>query len=82
MPTMGGSTALVACRALARAQPAYSAPPSLFADELTLLVVRVAYPIYQSPVVPGCEELTANKKAAMNAIVSTLQHCYQQHSIC
>jgi hypothetical protein len=76
LPMMGGSAALAACSALAWAHPAYSAPPSPFADKLTLLVVQVAYPIYQLPAVPGCKELAANKKAAMNAVVSALQLWY------
>jgi hypothetical protein len=73
-PTMGGSASSVACRALAWTHPAYSTHPSPFADKLTLLVVQVAYPIYQSPFVTGCKELTANKKASMIAVVSALQH--------
>jgi hypothetical protein len=81
LPMMGGSTASAACRALAWAHPAYSAPPSPFADKLSLLVVRLAYSFYQSPVVPGCEELTAIEIAAINAVVSALQHWYQRHSI-
>jgi hypothetical protein len=52
-------------------------PSSSFADKLTLLVVIVAHPIYQLPVMPGWEALTANKEAAMNAVVSALQHWYQ-----
>jgi hypothetical protein len=81
LPMMGGSAASAACRALAWAHPAYSTPPSPFADKLSLLVVQLAYPFYQSPVVPGCKELTAIKIAAINAIVSALQHWYQQHYI-
>jgi hypothetical protein len=49
--------------------------PSPFADKLTLLLVRLAYPIHQSPRL-GCKELTAIKKAAMNAVMSALQHWY------
>jgi hypothetical protein len=79
---MGGNTALVACRALAQVHLAYFAPPSPFADKLSLLLVQLAYPFYQLPVVPGCKELTAIKMAAINAILSALQHWYQRHSIC
>ncbi len=82
LPAMGGSAALAACRALARAHPAYSAPPSPFADKLTLLLARLTYPICQLPVPPGCKESAAEGKAALNAVVSALQHWYQQHSIC
>jgi hypothetical protein len=81
LPKMGGSAASAAYRALTRSHPAFSAPPSPFADKLILLVVQLAYPFYQMPVVLGCKELTAIEKAAINAIVSALQHWYQRHSI-
>jgi hypothetical protein len=59
LPTMGGSSASAACRALARAHPAYSVLPSPFADKLTLLLVRLTYPICQLPVPPGHKESAA-----------------------
>ncbi len=77
LPTMGGSPASAACRALAWAHPAYSAPLSPFADKPTLLLAGLTYPICQLPILPGCKESAAIRKAALNAVVSALQHWYQ-----
>jgi hypothetical protein len=81
LPTIGGSAALAATRALAWAHPAYSTPPSPFADKLTLLLTQLTYPICQLPVPLGRKESAAIRKAVLNAVVSALKHWYQQHSI-
>jgi hypothetical protein len=80
-PMMGGSATLATCHALAQAHPSYSAPPLPFANKWTLFLAQLTCPICQLPVPWGCKELAADRKAALNAVVSALRHWYQWHTI-